>query len=210
MTIQRYRRKPEQGGPRRQAAARYLPGTPLDDLLAVARMADGELAEVMFPSYGPVLLARFQRHYDEHPSGIEYVAVEPGKYLATALMRTSCTRRTRLTGGSGTTWYRTERTAMSVRVGESWQARNGRRRWVSMSLGDLLFGLGAWAVLVLPLLLLWWLLLAELWLAAETVLTTVTGVAVLAVLALRQARPGDVRLTRLRFGLVMVDLKGRP
>jgi len=99
---------------------------------------------------------------------------------------------------------------MSVRVGESWQARNGRRRWVSMSLGDLLFGLGAWAVLVLPLLLLWWLLLAELWLAAETVLTTVTGVAVLAVLALRQARPGDVRLTRLRFGLVMVDLKGRP
>ena len=44
---------------------------------------------------------------------------------------------------------------MSIRVGESWQARNGHRRWVSMSLGDLLAGLGAWAVIVLPFLLLW-------------------------------------------------------
>lgn len=97
---------------------------------------------------------------------------------------------------------------MSIRVGESWQARNGHRRWVSMSLGDLMLGWGVWAVFVLPLLALWWLLLLELWLAAETVLVTVTGVAVLAVLVLRQARPGDVRLTRLRWGLVMVDLKG--
>ena len=102
---------------------------------------------------------------------------------------------------------------MSIRVGESWTARNGHRRWVSVGLGDYLLGLGSLGILgllVFPFLLLWWLLLAELWLAAETVLTTVTGVAVLAVLALRQARPGDVRLTRLRFGLVMVDLKGRP
>ena len=82
MSIHRYRRKPEPGGDREvQVAARYLPGTPLDDPLAVARMADGELAEVTFPS-GTVLLARFERFYDEHPSGIEYVAVEPGKYLA--------------------------------------------------------------------------------------------------------------------------------
>ena len=64
---------------------------------------------------------------------------------------------------------------MSVRVGESWQARNGHRRWVSMSLGDLMFGWGVWAVFVLPLLVLWWLLLAELWLAAECVLIVVTG-----------------------------------
>ena len=99
---------------------------------------------------------------------------------------------------------------MSIRVGESWQARNGHRRWVSMSLGDVLaLGLlGAW--LVLPLLLLWWMLLAELWLTAETVLITVTGVAVLVALALRGARPGDVTLSRLRFGLWMADLKGRP
>ena len=78
---------------------------------------------------------------------------------------------------------------MSIRVGESWQARNGHRRWMSMSGGDLLFGLGVWAVIVGPFLALWWLFLAELWLAAE-------------------ARPGDVRLTRLRWGLFMVDLKG--
>lgn len=83
MTIQRYRRKPQQASDREtQVAARYEPGAPLADLLAVARMADGELAEVMFPSYGPVLLARFVRFYDEHPSQIEYLAVEAGKYLA--------------------------------------------------------------------------------------------------------------------------------
>ena len=97
---------------------------------------------------------------------------------------------------------------MSIRVGESWQARNGHRRWVSMSLHDLLIGWGVWAVFILPLLVLWWLILAEVWLAAECVLLVVTGIAVLAVLVLRQARPGDVTLTRLRFGLVMVDLKG--
>ena len=82
MSIHRYRRKPKPDiREDEQVAARYEPGTPLDDLLAVARMADGELAEVTFPS-GPVLLARFERFYDEHPSEIEYVAVEPGKYLA--------------------------------------------------------------------------------------------------------------------------------
>ena len=80
MSIQRYRRKPDNDR-ETQVAARYEPGTPLDDLLAVARMADGELAEVMFPS-GPALLARFERIYDERPSRIEYAAVEPGKYLA--------------------------------------------------------------------------------------------------------------------------------
>ena len=83
MTIQRYRRKPDPGDREdQQVAARYEPGTPLDDLLAVARMADGELAEVMFPSYGPILLARYKRYHDEHPSQIEYLPVEAGTYLA--------------------------------------------------------------------------------------------------------------------------------
>ena len=36
-----------------------------------------------------------------------------------------------------------------------------------MPLHDLLFAWGAWAVFVLPFLFLWWLLLAELWVAAE-------------------------------------------
>jgi hypothetical protein len=82
MTIQRYRRKPVREVREEQYAARYEPGAPLDDLLAVARMADGELAEIMFPSYGPVLLARFGRFYDEHLPRIEYVTVEAGEYLA--------------------------------------------------------------------------------------------------------------------------------
>ena len=56
---------------------------------------------------------------------------------------------------------------MTIRVGECWQARNGHRRWISLPLHDLLFAWGAWAVFVLPFLFLWWLLLAELWVAAE-------------------------------------------
>lgn len=98
---------------------------------------------------------------------------------------------------------------MSVRVGESWQARNGHRRWVSMPLHDLLLGLGVWAVFVLPLLVLWWLLLAEVWLAAECAVLLFTAVLVAAVLVTRGARWSDVTLSRLRFGLFMVDLKGR-
>jgi len=82
VTIQRYRRKPDPGRREVQVAARYSPGEPWADLIAVARMADGEVVEVMFPSYGPVLLARFERFYDEHPSRTEYLAVEAGKYLA--------------------------------------------------------------------------------------------------------------------------------
>jgi hypothetical protein len=103
---------------------------------------------------------------------------------------------------------------MTVRIretaGTSWRDPRypGTRHWrsTSVSYGA---GWGLTGFLVIgPFLLLWWLLLAELWLTAETVLITVTGVAVLVVLALRQARPGDVRLTRLRFGLFMADLKG--
>jgi hypothetical protein len=80
--VRRYRRKPVSAEDQQdQFAARYEPGAPLDDLLAVARMADGELAEVVFPSCGPVLLARLWRFHDEAPR-IEYVTVEPGHYLA--------------------------------------------------------------------------------------------------------------------------------
>jgi hypothetical protein len=82
MSIQRYRRKPKQEDREDQLAARYEPGAPLDDLLAVARMADGELAEVMFPSYGPVLVVRYQRSDDDHAPRIEYETVEAGHYLA--------------------------------------------------------------------------------------------------------------------------------
>jgi hypothetical protein len=82
MSIQRYRRKPKQEDREDQLAARYEPGAPLDDLLAVARMADGELAEVMFPSYGPVLVVRYRRSDDDHAPRIEYETVEAGHYLA--------------------------------------------------------------------------------------------------------------------------------
>jgi hypothetical protein len=103
---------------------------------------------------------------------------------------------------------------MNVRIretaGTSWRdpRHPGTRHWRSTSVS---YGAG-WGLLgflvVAPFWLLWWMLLLELWLSAECVLITVTGIAVLAVLVLRQARPGDVTLTRLRWGLVMVDLKG--
>ena len=98
---------------------------------------------------------------------------------------------------------------MSIRVGESWTASNGHRRWVSMPLHDLLIGYGAWAVIVLPFLLLWWLVLAELWLAAECALILVTALVVAAALIRHEARLSDITLSRLRFGLRMADLKGR-
>lgn len=98
-----------------------------------------------------------------------------------------------------------------IRVGESWQARNGHRRWVSMPLHDLLLsgllGWGAWAIVILPFLLLWWALLAEAWIAVETLLLALTGVLAVAALIWGDAKPGDVKLSRLRFGLFMVDAR---
>lgn len=81
--IQRYRRKPKQEDREDQVAARYEPGAPLDDLLAVARMADrnAELAEVAFPS-GTVLLVRWTSIPDDHAPEAEYEHVEAGHYLA--------------------------------------------------------------------------------------------------------------------------------
>ncbi len=83
MSIQRYRPKPKQDDREVQVAARYEPGAPLDDLLAVARMADrrAELAEVRFPDR-TVLLVRYERSYDDGPPKTEYETIEAGKYLA--------------------------------------------------------------------------------------------------------------------------------
>jgi hypothetical protein len=97
---------------------------------------------------------------------------------------------------------------VSIRVGESWTARNGHRRWISMSLGTYLLGFGCWSVLVLPFAALWWLVLAELWVCAEALLLAVTGGLVLLDLARRVIRLSDVTVARLRWGLFGFDVKG--
>ena len=107
---------------------------------------------------------------------------------------------------------------MSVRVretcGTSWpdQRHPGTRHWRSTSVSYGLFtwlaGLGAWAVIVFPFALLWWLLLAEVWIGAEALLILVTGV-LAAVAVAGDAKLSDVTFTRLRFGLFMVNVRGR-
>jgi hypothetical protein len=82
--IQRYRRKPrKQTDDDSLIVARYEPGKPLDDLQRVAQMADGEaeLAEVSLPS-GTVLLVRWTRVPDDHPSETDWEVIEAGGYLA--------------------------------------------------------------------------------------------------------------------------------
>jgi hypothetical protein len=84
VSVTRYQRKPEtvkrEGG---LQAARYEAGQPLDDLLRVARMADGkaELAEVTSLPSGPVLLVRYMRCYDDHPAELDWEVVQPGEFL---------------------------------------------------------------------------------------------------------------------------------
>ena len=97
---------------------------------------------------------------------------------------------------------------MTIRVGESWHARNGHRRFVSMPLHDVLALSLLGMLFVLPLWLLWWMIVAEVWLAAESLVLVVTGVLVIVALARRQAKVSGVTLTRLRFGLFMLDVKG--
>jgi hypothetical protein len=82
MTIRRYNRKPD---PRREGGlcvARYEPGQPLDDLLAVARMAcrRAEVAEAVLPS-GPVLVVKWtsSSREDQEP---EFDVVRGGLYLS--------------------------------------------------------------------------------------------------------------------------------
>ena len=98
---------------------------------------------------------------------------------------------------------------MSIRVGESWQARNGHRRWVSMPLADVL-ALGAVGlILFAPLWLIWKAVLLEAWLAAELVVFLATGILALVAVARREALLSEVTFTRVRWGLVMVDLRRR-
>jgi hypothetical protein len=104
---------------------------------------------------------------------------------------------------------------MSIRVGESWTARNGHRRWVSAPLGTYLFGSlacclsrGLRGLMVLPLVLAWWCLPLALWLAAEVLLLAVSGALMLADLGRKVIRPEDVTVSRLRWGLFLFDVKG--
>jgi len=68
---------------------------------------------------------------------------------------------------------------MSIRAGESWQGRNGRRYWVSYPL----LPFGCLGVVLLPFALMFWaacwLLLAELWLCVEFYVLAISGVYVL-------------------------------
>lgn len=104
----------------------------------------------------------------------------------------------------------------TVRVSESWTARNGRRRTVSMGLGTYVAGIlalcftrGIWGLFVLPFVLTWWVLLAEAWVCAELVLVIVAGTAVIAAVARHEARAADITVTRLRWHLYGLGLKGR-
>jgi hypothetical protein len=104
---------------------------------------------------------------------------------------------------------------MSVRVSESWTARNGRRRSVSMNLGTYVAGSiavcftrGLLGLLMLPFVITWWCLLAELWVCAELVLLTVTGLLAVAAVLHREARPGDITFKVTRWHLLAVGLKG--
>jgi hypothetical protein len=92
---------------------------------------------------------------------------------------------------------------VSIRVGESWTARDGRRRWISMGIGG-----GVWTLFALPFVLCWWLLLAELWVCAEALLLAVTGIVAVVGVARREVGLGDVTLTWLRYGLFIFDVKG--
>jgi len=96
---------------------------------------------------------------------------------------------------------------MSIRVSEAWTARNGHRRWVSMSLAELLALSAAGFLLAAPFWLLWRLLLAEVWIAAECALLLATAVLAVVAVVRHEARCGEVTMTRLRFGLWMVDVR---
>lgn len=83
MTVERYRRKPRVATTADdQYAAPYQPGQPLDDLRAVAAMADGEVAEVTFPSGRTVLLACWMDVPDHYPAELRSEVVEAGNWLA--------------------------------------------------------------------------------------------------------------------------------
>lgn len=64
------------------------------------------------------------------------------------------------------------------------------------------------SVLLAPFLIVWWLLLAEAWIVAEALLLAVTGILVIVDLCRRTARFEDIRVTGLRWGLFILDVKG--
>lgn len=77
---------------------------------------------------------------------------------------------------------------MSIRIretyGTSWRGtRPGTRHWrstsVSFGLGSYLLGYGIWSLFVIPLIVMWWLLLAEVWLVAEVYAAGISGIVVL-------------------------------
>ena len=104
---------------------------------------------------------------------------------------------------------------MSVRVSESWTARNGHRRSVSMSLGTYALGSvaycftrGVLGLFLLPFVLFWWEILVALWVCAEMALLAVTGIAVIAAVLTHQARGADITLRRGPWHLYAIGLKG--
>lgn len=106
---------------------------------------------------------------------------------------------------------------MSVRVcetyGTSWpdQRHPGTRHWRSTSVsfgGAWLLGFGFWGLFILPFAVLWWMLLAELWLCAEFLLLAVTGLLAIGALIFREAKPADLTVTWFRWRLFAIGLKG--
>jgi hypothetical protein len=87
--VVRWRRKPQPPSAREdQVAVQWAPPQPLDALLYVARMADADamLAVATFhegtAEATGVLVVRHRRWHDDHPARIEYLAIEPGWWLA--------------------------------------------------------------------------------------------------------------------------------
>lgn len=105
---------------------------------------------------------------------------------------------------------------MTLRIresaGTSWPGPRhpGTRHWrsTSVSYGPAFLVLGLLgACFLLPLWFLWKVLLLEAWLAAEAVLLAVTAVLAAVALARKETRLPDLTLTRLGWGLRMVDVR---
>ena len=104
---------------------------------------------------------------------------------------------------------------MSIRVSESWTARNGHRRSVSVNLGTyvagslaLCFSRGLAGLFLLPFVLSWWVLLLDLWICAELLLFTASGIAVTAAVLKGKGRGADITLKVIRWHLLVFGLKG--
>lgn len=109
---------------------------------------------------------------------------------------------------------------MSIRIretyGTSWPGTApGTRRYRSTSVS---FGLGtylAWCsargmlgLFTLPFALMWWCLLLELWVFAEFLLFTVTGIAVITAVLRGRGRAVDITFMRAPWHLYVFGLRG--